>query len=240
MDKAILRKIVSMQRVLIEKYLDNLIVIRHSMGPYFLVRPNTADLYDIALAESYELKKWFLPRVGDVIVDVGAYIGKCSMFACVKQNVRRIVSIEPVPANAAVIRANAKLNKCDDKVSVVEEAVASTREELVLYIPYDLGSLSLGGATLEPEDGRYLPIHVRGGLLDDIMQRLGIERVDFLKIDIEGYVSKALPGMIETMRRTRFLQIELLRRDLLTYKKIKQLGFKLVDKRSDNYLFQCF
>jgi hypothetical protein len=85
-----------------------------------------------------------------------------------------------------------------------------------------------------------LPIYVRAEPLDDIMQRLGIECVDFLKIDIEGYVSEALPGMIETTRRTRLLMIELWRRDLLAYKKIKQLGFKLVDRRGDNYLFQRF
>ena len=191
--EAILESI-SLKRVKVEKHLKRPIVVKHPMGPYFLVRPNTADLYDIALAESYELKKWFLPRVGEVIVDVGAYIGKYSMFACVKQSVRRVVSIEPVPTNAAVIRANTKLNRCDDKVNVVDEAIAPTRGELILYIPYELGFLSLGGATLEPENGRYLPIRVWGEPLDDIMQRLGIERVDFLKIDIEGYVSKALPA----------------------------------------------
>jgi precorrin-6B methylase 2 len=133
--------------------LTKLIVIRHSTGLYFLVRPNTMDLYDIALAELYELKKWFLPRIGGVVVDVGAYIGKYAIFACAKQNVRRVIAIEPVPANAVVIRANAKLNECEDKVSVVEEAVASARGELTLYIPYDLRFLSLGGSTLKPEDG---------------------------------------------------------------------------------------
>ncbi|MDT7889015.1 MAG: FkbM family methyltransferase [Desulfurococcales archaeon] len=151
-----------------------------------------------------------------MVIDVRAYMEKYTVFACVKEDIERIVAIEPAPWNSHVLRANVRLNQCESKVDVFDEAIALVRGELTLYIPYDGERLSLGGATSKPKRGDiYREIYVRAEPLDDIVQRLGIERIDFLKIDIEGYVSEALPGIIETMKRTRFLMIELWRRDLL-------------------------
>jgi FkbM family methyltransferase len=239
--KTMLIKLAFSKKVMVETYIRKPIVIKHWIGSYFLVRPGTSDIYDLVLGELYELKRWFLPRARGVVVDVGAYIGKYTVFACVKDDVERVIAIEPVPWNSLILKTNVKINQCEYKVNVIDEAIASVQRELTVYIPYDGKTLSFGGATLKPDgDSVYREIDVRAEPLDDITQRLGIERVDFLKIDVEGYVSEAFPGMIETMRRTRFLMIELWRRDLLTIKKIKQLGFKLVDRRGDNYLFQRF
>jgi hypothetical protein len=35
--------------------------------------------------------------------------------------------------------------------------------------------------------------------LDNTLNKLGVERIDLMKIDIEGYVSKASPGMVESL-----------------------------------------
>jgi hypothetical protein len=58
-----------------------------------------------------------------------------------------------------------------------------------------------------------------------------------LKIDIEGYVLKALPGMINSLKKTKILFIELLDKDLSAIYTIKQLGFKLKAYLSKNFLF---
>jgi hypothetical protein len=47
-----------------------------------------------------------------------------------------------------------------------------------------------------------------------MLDELGIERIDLMKIDIEGYVSKAFPGMIESLKKTKWLIVELWKRDL--------------------------
>ncbi|MEM2767827.1 MAG: hypothetical protein QXQ47_05905 [Candidatus Bathyarchaeia archaeon] len=48
----------------------------------FFVRARSPDLYATAIAERYELEKWFKPLAKGVVVDVGAYIGTYTVRAC--------------------------------------------------------------------------------------------------------------------------------------------------------------
>ena len=74
--------------------------------------------------------------------------------------------------------------------------------------------------------------------LDNILNKLGIGRIDLMKIDIEGYVYKAFPGMIESLKKTKWLIVELWERDLPIIHALKQLGFRLVDRHGANFLFE--
>jgi hypothetical protein len=58
-----------------------------------------------------------------------------------------------------------------------------------------------------------------------------------MKIDIEGYVSKAFSGMIESLKKSKWLIVELWEQDLPVIHALKQLGFRLVDKHGGNFLF---
>ena len=73
--------------------------------------------------------------------------------------------------------------------------------------------------------------------LDDIVQSLGLSSIDFLKIDIEGYVGKALPGMAWSLKNSKYVMIELLRRDLIVHRHLKSLRLRLTDKHGSNYLY---
>jgi hypothetical protein len=59
-----------------------------------------------------------------------------------------------------------------------------------------------------------------------------------LKIDVEGYVFKSLPGMVESLRRTRWLFIELMGSDLQSVTVLRRLGFKLWSRHGANFLFK--
>jgi hypothetical protein len=71
-----------------------------------------------------------------------------------------------------------------------------------------------------------------------MLDELGIERIDLMKIDIEGYVSKAFPGMIKSLKKTKCFIVELWKRDLPVIHALKQLGFCLVDRHGANFLFK--
>jgi FkbM family methyltransferase len=42
---------------------------------------------------------------------------------------------------------------------------------------------------------------VSADTLDNLLDGLGVERVDLLKIDIEGYVLESISGMMETLKK---------------------------------------
>jgi hypothetical protein len=53
-----------------------------------------------------------------------------------------------------------------------------------------------------------------------------------MKIDIEGYVYKAFPGMIKSLKKTKWLIAELWKRDLPV------IHARLVDRHDANFLFE--
>jgi hypothetical protein len=79
---------------------------------------------------------------------------------------------------------------------------------------------------------------IEADTLDNILQELGVSKVDMLKIDVEGYVFKSLPGMVESLRRTRWLFIELIGSDLQSVTVLRRLGFKLQSRHGANFLFK--
>ena len=75
-----------------------------------------------------------------------------------------------------------------------------------------------------------------------ILQGLEVVYVDFLKIDIEGYVLNAvlnaLPGAMETLKKTKYYIVELLDKEIAVHRTLKRPGFKLLDRHSHNYLYR--
>jgi hypothetical protein len=79
---------------------------------------------------------------------------------------------------------------------------------------------------------------VSADTLDNLLDGLGVERVDLLKIDIEGYVLESVSGMMETLKKTRWLFIELLGRDRSVIRILKNLNFSLRARHGYNFLFK--
>jgi hypothetical protein len=58
---------------------------------------------------------------------------------------------------------------------------------------------------------------------NNILNELGVDEVHMLKIDSEGYALKALPRMIDSLKKTKILFIELVGKDLSARYTLKQL-----------------
>lgn len=132
-----------------------------------------------ALHSDPMLERYMLPGVvevepGDVVVDVGAYVGAFSQKA-VRDGARRVMAFEPQAVNAEC----ARLNTMDmDTVRVVERAVADYNGRGWLDTGADASDAHLG------MDGD----SVRVVRLDEWFHEHvpGLDRVDFLKVDAEG------------------------------------------------------
>lgn len=169
-------------------------------------------------------------------MDVGAYIGKYTVFAC--KEAEKVIAIEPIPINFVVLRQNVRLNCCERKVFLINKAIDAVRRKVIKHIPLKGGKPGLETASIIQKDSEPgLKIKVLAEPLDDIVQSLGLSSIDFLKIDIEGYVGKALPGMAWSLRNSKYVMIELLRRDLIMHRHLKSLGLRLADKHDSNYLY---
>jgi len=221
-------------------YLKNGIVVRSWDGYLFYARPRTSDLYAICCEEVYELKNWFKPHAKGVVVDVGAYIGTYTVRAMYSADL--VIAIEPLPYNFRILQTNIRLNlhKQKAKTILINKAVAEKRGSAKIFVPIANQCIGTEIAGLEPnfnDRRKTLHFNIDIDTLDNVLQELNIDKVDFLKIDIESYSRKALLGMIDTLKKTKRLFIELMGEDTMIVRILKQLGFKLNARHGKNFLF---
>jgi len=134
---------------------------------------------------------------GMTCVDVGANWG---YFALVAAHLvgpdGRVVAVEADPRACRTLRANAARNHLDH-ISVVE-AAASDRPGTIGLQAYghgadDLSNFGLTSTTTIIAGGSRFEVAARP--LDAVLDQVGIERVDVLKMDIEGAEARALAGL---------------------------------------------
>ncbi|MEM7326766.1 MAG: FkbM family methyltransferase, partial [Actinomycetota bacterium] len=158
-----------------------------------------------------------LLRPSDCVIDIGANFGYFGVIAAgvVKPEAGGSVHlIEANPDLADLIRRSVAVNRLDDRATVATYAISDQPGELTLQVPRHLwGSSNLGGFDddLQEAIGRSLT----GGLpiereftvpaidLDRYTAERGIDRVDLVKMDIEGHEELAYDGMTEVIARNR-------------------------------------
>ncbi len=137
------------------------------------------------------LQTWIRP--GYVVCDVGANIGTYTIpLARLVGRRGHVVAFEPNRPTRACLRKNLRQNGLSH-VSVIGAAAGAGAGVASLVITDNLGEVHLAPA---PEAG--VPC-VQVTTLDAEVTRLGLRRVDFIKLDVEGFELAALQGAIRTL-----------------------------------------
>jgi len=159
---------------------------------------------------------------GDVFVDVGAYVGFFSLYASYKVgNSGEVISFEPNPESYKVLMENLKINGINN-VRAFNFALGSKEYFAELTMPY---GKTPSESTLMDEKGKKFKVRVVR--FDDIIDKLGIEKVSMIKIDVEGWENEVLGGMTETIKRFKpILLVEKSPLFLLGYNYLISLGYK--------------
>ncbi len=126
-----------------------------------------------------------------VILDVGANVGTHSLaFSKVFEKVH---SFEPSPEVNRVLRRNLELNGAAN-VQVHQIALGDATGTLEFYLP-DTGNLGSGtlSARYGGQERATIPVSVETG--DDFVSRIGLEAIDAIKIDVEGFEKQVLTGL---------------------------------------------
>lgn len=196
---------------------------------------------------------------GDVFIDVGANIGVYTLVASrlVGEN-GQVHAFEPLSAAYGLLQENVKLNRAEN-VRLNRVAVGDTVGEVDLYVNAQAALTGLGktnrGLLL---DVQKVPIWT----LDDYSRRFGIQSIDFLKIDVEGFEGHVLRGaeklianspnliIMSELANKNFVPLGFSVKDVVKW--MRDIGFEVwmirndgmglqyVQPGSDKYLFQNF
>lgn len=134
---------------------------------------------------------------GMTIVDIGANIGYYAVLAGLRAGpTGTIVAYEPDPTNLSFLEKNLERNGLTNAVAV-QKAVSNQAGIATFYLTeHNKGTHSLANNRDVRET-----IEVETDTLDLSLRALGIEKVNVLKIDIEGAEPLAVQGMGETLAR---------------------------------------
>lgn len=140
-------------------------------------------------------------REGDVVMDIGANVGTFSR-AAFQAGASKVIAIEPSPLNVEALQRNFAEEIEAGRFVLVPKAVWNEPGEMTLNV-YALSVLD----SLVMEDRHEAEIKKRVPVelipIDALVEELGLDRVDFIKMDIEGAERHALEGAAETLRRFR-------------------------------------
>jgi len=134
---------------------------------------------------------------GMTAVDVGANIGIYTAYmASIVGQKGRVYAFEPSPHTFNLLK---KYNK-NHNVTLVQAAVGDTTGKITLYLS---DKLNVDHHTYETDEERH-GIDVPSYRLDDYLKN---EKVDFIKMDIQGFEHKALLGMRNILQTNHDIKV---------------------------------
>jgi FkbM family methyltransferase len=145
-------------------------------------------------------------KPGETVVDAGAHIGAFSVAAARRVGPKgRVFAFEPSPRSRALLERNLRANRLS-WAKVHPWALAEAEGEAPLFVAE--GAVNPVADTLRAQEGRSR-VAVRLRRLDDVLAEEGVERVDHLKIDVEGSELRVLDGASRALSVTRRLVMEI-------------------------------
>ncbi len=164
-------------------------------GWQFVIAPRDGALTFMEVFQEEVYEKLYRPQEGDTVIDVGAYVGMFSVKASYSVgSTGKVFAVEPSQDNYQYLRRNTE------------------RLPNVTLVPVALGACTCYGQLTSADAS---PCHqltdredkdteeVRIETMDDMVARLEIDKVDFIKIDAEGSELKVLQGATITLRDNR-------------------------------------
>jgi FkbM family methyltransferase len=186
---------------------DREIVFSEYLGD-LTVRIDPSNGIEAAMLSGYdpELTRTFARFVkpGDCCIDVGANVGAATLhLAKLVGPGGRVVAVEPGPPYCERMRRNIALNPhLRDRITLVNGGVGAEPGTLTWQAdPNATYNAVLVHPKPWPADGTEVTVPVE--TLDRLVARLGLPRVDFIKIDVESMELEVFRGARETLRTLR-------------------------------------
>lgn len=166
------------------------------------------DFFVFSTLWEHELKDAFKLRKGMTFLDVGAHIGRYTVRAATMVgNEGKVIAVEPNKDNFEVLVRNIGINRLQNCIPLNVAAYHADGEVSLFHGP------SSAEHTTKEDFGKG-STRVRARALDGVLNEIGIEKIDVVKLDVEGAELEVLKGLeITLMKENPVLIIEVLKKD---------------------------
>lgn len=164
----------------------------------------------------------------ETILDIGANIGNHTLFFIKECAAKKVYAFEPVKSTFEILQKNIAINGLKEQVVLHNFALGDHRGKgNIIYCKGDAGGNQI--AADETGDAQI-------AALDDLCFA---ERIDFIKIDVEGYEEKVLTGAGKTLKKDHpVIMIEIFDQN---YQRVNDLlvsvGYQCRKKIGNDYIY---
>lgn len=138
-----------------------------------------------------------------VVLDIGANIGNHTLaFATVAS---RVHAFEPIPRIHALLKQNVEQNQLAN-VALHALALSDSEGEATIHM---VTNGNYGASSFDQRSGESEAVTVSRRRGDTLLAELGVDKVDFIKIDVEAHEVYVLRGLMATLQDQRpFITME--------------------------------
>jgi FkbM family methyltransferase len=136
-------------------------------------------------------------KAGDIVLDCGANVGVYTRLA-LDAGAKTVVAIEPAPDNIESLRRNFPSEIASGRVILVPKGVWDKKD--VLNLSIDPQNTAADSFVIN-QKATNKTIQVPLVPIDELVADLRLERVDYIKMDIEGAETNALAGGRQTLAK---------------------------------------
>jgi len=164
-----------------------------------IIRGYSILIEEILITKAYENEEVKVESK-DIVLDCGANIGIFSIYAA--KNAKMVYAFEPSKEEIAILPKNERLNNCNN-IKIIPKAVIdnSRGAKLVLLGTVSNYLIDKEKKENEEESDKENILDIETISIDEFVEKEGLEKVDFIKMDIEGSEKKALLGAKETLKK---------------------------------------
>ncbi len=153
-----------------------------------------------------------LARGAEIVFDIGANIGWYSLHIAQQEPQARVYAFEPVPTTHERLLGNLARNVSGNRITPVRDGLTDAPGAFDMFVPATSGSPAASLSELHPGEGSRR-VSCPFTTLDQFVEDNGVDRLDFLKCDVEGAELRVLKGGASSLARFRpAVVIELLRK----------------------------
>jgi FkbM family methyltransferase len=168
----------------------------HHLFYFGAYEPVQRALWERLLARGEEL----------IVLDVGANMGYYSLLAAARRNVAKVVCFEPNPMVTPILRYNVQANSgLAGKVTIVEAAAGDADGIVPFHRNRAEHNFGLGSLRSRTDDE--VTVDVPMVRLDRHLPGMNLQRVDLVKIDVEGAELAVLTGLLGFGRPTLVIEV---------------------------------
>ena len=153
----------------------------------------------------------FLPKQGDIVVDIGAHMGRYTIISSKRVGANgKVVAIEAHPGNFEMLNSNIKLNQLTNVIPL-NYAAYSKETKIKLYVPDEESGYTIYHTLMERTGKKFVEIDAITLdyllLQSNVISGVGVEEesveVNWIKIDVEGAEFEVLKGATNVLSKSK-------------------------------------